>query len=433
MTDKRTLSMALNRLIRLLVYIVLLFIPLSNPLMNQWVKTAIQWIILSTATIALIDGCIHWTWKWKNTAVDKPILAIFCWCLLTSVVSSHRYTSFWALADLAGYITFFYITLYAFRTREHTRTLIWVMIGGGVLVSSIGLAKMFFSNPFPWWNYDFIRGNAGQMTATFSNKSHLAGYIVMLLPVTIAFLLTGVRHAQRMLLIAISILFLFIVLKCMARSAWVAGFCGMFCLSCLLSLSGYYEKRKIFGFFIGIAVLVFVFSLFDENLIRRLLSIGTDDLSGRIPIWKHIFTMIQEHPFFGTGPSTFKFAFARYHPPAYDYRHVVAANEYIQFISEAGVPIVIGIVWFMAALGKKGFHRVKHPSRLVRGTAVGAISALVAVSIDAFANINFHLPAVVFNVCILAALIVSPGLVPRSFGTKPGSLFADISVLPNGG
>ena len=65
--------------------------------------------------------------------------------------------------------------------------------------------------------------------------------------------------------------------------------------------------------------------------------------------------------------------------------------------------LIIGI-----ALFKKGFKKLKNPSRLVRGITLGALAGITAILVHSIPDFNLHIPANAILFTILGALVVSP-------------------------
>ena len=66
------------------------------------------------------------------------------------------------------------------------------------------------------------------------------------------------------------------------------------------------------------------------------------------------------------------------------------------------------LIWMIIALYKKGFNKLKNPSRLVRGTTLGAMSGVTAILIHSIFDFNLHIPANAILFTVLAAIVVSP-------------------------
>jgi hypothetical protein len=60
------------------------------------------------------------------------------------------------------------------------------------------------------------------------------------------------------------------------------------------------------------------------------------------------------------------------------------------------------------AFYRRGFKKLKNPSRLVRGTTLGAMSGVFAILVHSIVDFNLHIPANAVLFTILGALVVAP-------------------------
>lgn len=74
------------------------------------------------------------------------------------------------------------------------------------------------------------------------------------------------------------------------------------------------------------------------------------------------------------------------------------------------------LIWMIIALHRKGFRKLKNPSRLVRGITLGALSGITAIFVHSISDFNLHIPANAILFTILAAIVVSP--IPTHNGVK---------------
>ncbi|GAH61940.1 unnamed protein product [marine sediment metagenome] len=118
--------------------------------------------------------------------------------------------------------------------------------------------------------------------------------------------------------------------------------------------------------------------------------------------------MIQDYPVLGIGPGTFAFIFTQYQPPGLTSHYTMAHNDYLHFTSEVGLPLIAIIVWMIIALYRKGFRKLKNPSRLVRGITLGSMSGITAILVHSISDFNLHIPANALLFTVLGALVVAP-------------------------
>ena len=125
-------------------------------------------------------------------------------------------------------------------------------------------------------------------------------------------------------------------------------------------------------------------------------------------VWGGVVEMIQHHPVLGIGPGNFATIFTQYQPPGFASRSFYAHNDYLHFTSEVGLPLIAIIVWMIIALYRKGFRKLKNPSRLVRGITLGAMSGITAILVHSIGDFNLHIPANAFLFTVLAGLVAAP-------------------------
>ena len=73
-----------------------------------------------------------------------------------------------------------------------------------------------------------------------------------------------------------------------------------------------------------------------------------------------------------------------------------------------GLPLIVIFAWMIIAFYKRVFYKLRYPSRLVRGTTLGALAGITGILIHSIADFNLHIPANVILFTILAAIVVSP-------------------------
>jgi O-antigen ligase len=412
---------------RFSLYLLLIFTPLAAGSAQGWAISVIHMVTLLALTAFLLEKSLAWSWEWIKTPLDIPILCLLVLCLLSSVFSVQRYTSIWAFIQLLNYLIIYYLIIHTVRTRSQLQQLVYLIIGMAVLLFIIGFLKLFYDNPFPWWDYTNIQKTPDRFSSTFVNPGHLAGYMEMAIPLLLGLLLTGLRRIQLYLIIVL-IVFLFMpLIFSLSRGGWLGIFAGIFFMSATLFFNHYFQpKRLLFTVVIGFFVVSFIVLSSTPSVKRIIITPGEMRNLARITVWEGVVRMIKDYPLLGTGPGTFAMVYTQYQPGGFDNRYFRAHNDYLQFTSESGLALIPIMVWMIIALFVKGIKKLDNPSRLVRGVTIGAMSGITAILVHSIFDFNLHIPANAILFTTLAAIVVSP--IPEPTGNSAKGAGYQLSV-----
>ena len=89
-------------------------------------------------------------------------------------------------------------------------------------------------------------------------------------------------------------------------------------------------------------------------------------------------------------------------------RYYMAHNDYLHFVAETGLPVLVIMGWLIIVCYRFGFHKLTHPSRLVRGSTLGALSGISALLLYSVSDFNLHIPANAVLFSVLAAIAAAP-------------------------
>ncbi len=382
---------------------------------QSWAVAVIEITTLIALTLFLIRNCLARDWKWIKTPLDLPILCLLFLSFLSTIFSIHRGTSLWAMVLLFNYLTIFYLSVYLTQTRARLRTLIYIIIGVATFLAVFGLFKRFGANPFPWWDYGDLRYTPEVLSSTYGNRNHLAGYMEMAIPLCLGLFLLGYRGGKLFLVFYLTILLFSALILTLSRGGWIGMLCGLIFMSaCLLRSKYFMYKRSLTGSIAGFIILALII-LASTPVVERIITLEHNvqepNLEARARVWGGIMDMIGDYPILGSGPGTFATVFTQYQPPGQAARYFYGHNDYLHLISETGVILIPIIIWMGIVLYAKGFHKFKNPSRLIRGTTLGAMTGITAILVHSVVDFNLHIPANAILFTILAAIVVSP--IPR--------------------
>jgi len=234
----------------------------------------------------------------------------------------------------------------------------------------------------------------------------------MALPMSLGFFFIGQRADKLFLKIFLVIFLVMSLIFSLSRGGWLGALTGLAFMAGVLLADQYFQKKRLLLFLIGGFFLVAFLILSSTPVVERILTFeqkyDMPNFKARRTVWGGIVKMIQNHPLLGTGPGTFAIAFTRFQPPGRNARYFYGHNDYLHLTSEAGLMLVPVIIWIIVALFRKGFHKLKNPSRLIRGVTLGAMAGITAILIHSICDFNLHIPANAILFTILAALVVAP-------------------------
>ncbi len=400
-------------LTRYSLYFLIIFTPLAIGSVQGWAIGVIHLVTLLALTAFLLEKSLTWDWKWIRTPLDTPILILLILAMLATLFSVNKYISIWAFILLCNYVIIYYLIVHIFNTRTRLRHLVYSIISVAAFLSIFGLLKKFGANPFPWWNYDILLNRElAVSSSTYGNPNHFAGYLAMAIPLMMGMFFTGLRGGKLVLSVLLALLMLIALILSISRGGWVSTFVGLVFMLTALLIHQYLENKKIVFIIVGGILFWMFIVLANRPVVQELLTIneGSRDssLQARVHAWKKEVDMVRDHPFLGTGPGTFSTMFTQYQPPGFNSRYFMAHNDYLHFISEVGLPLIPIMGWMIIGCYLKGTAKLKNPSRLIRGTALGAMSGITALLFFSIFDFNLHIPANAILFTILAALVVSP-------------------------
>ncbi len=376
--------------------------------------------------IYLAECSLRESWEWVGTSLDVPVAALLAVAALAAVFSVERRTSAWAMLLLANYAVVFRLVVQTVRTRSGLRNLTGAISGVAVFLAVFGLFKKMGANPFPWWTYtdSTLYYEYLESASTYGNPNHFSGYLAMAIPLMAGLLLAGAKGIKRLFLVYFLLVMVLALVLSLSRGGWLAAAFGLAFMASNLLFDPCFERRKLLIAGIGGAVFVSLAVLGSTPVVVDLTSMAAgmadDSLVSRLITWKHVLQIIRDYPLLGTGPGTFGDVFTQYQPPGIAVRIGYAHNDYLQFVSETGLAMVPVMAWMLFALCKTGFEKLKNPSRLVRGTTLGALSGIAAVLFHGLFDFNLHIPANALLFTVLGAIVAAPVPWDTSRPNKPG-------------
>lgn len=400
-----------SRAVKYVLYGLLVFTPMARGSIFLWHHYVIEIAALVIIGFFLLERGLSGGSTLNRTPLDSPIICLLVVVLLSGIFSRSKPDSVEGVALFLSYIVIFYAAIYAIRTRFEQRELVYLVCIMAGLLSVIALLKAK-GVAMSIWLYPELPYPQSFLSGVFGNHNHLAGYLEMVIPVSLSLLLTRTRRGLlKVCLLGFSFLLIGTHLGTMSRGGWVALVMALiFMTTVLLFHNSFKRKRSVIIAFFSFVVLI-LFILSSTNIFERALTL-TDNatvmgMGGRGLIWEGTKNMILDNLLLGAGPAAFATVFPQYQLPGAIYKFNHAHNDYLQYISELGVVLVPIYCWLFYCFFKSAFKKYKSSSRQIFGFTLGATAGIVSILVHSFVDFNLHIPANTILSIMLVALVIS--------------------------
>jgi O-antigen ligase len=326
-------------------------------------------------------------------------------------------------------LSFFILGFLVVRTinrGSQIRRLIFVLIGSGVFQALYGLYELAAKEPRILFYRKLFSLNS--VTGTFVNRSHLSGYLEMIVPLAVGLLIArmnlfsfGAKGLKEKFVLMMS--------QGAAANALIAAGVVVMSLGIVFSNSRSGLVVLVFSFFLftGLSVLAFgrvgYRELWTRNVIRvtvavilvMALSIGIGSTIQRFGLdnllhedrplyWANAAGIVGHFPLFGTGFGTFASAYPAFETqggPEMLLTH--AHNDYLEYLSELGIAgslLFFGLIFYLAIRAFLAWKSRRNPE--VKGLALGGLVSVFGMGVHAVTDFNLHVPA---NMLLFAVVL----------------------------
>lgn len=348
------------------------------------------------------------------------------------------------LGIFLGYLAVFLVGINQWRDRRHASRIIVTLAVLGGLVSLFGILQKLTWNGKIYWLRPPSQG--GTPFGPFVNQNHFAGYLEMLLPVTVGLMATlAVRARQgadptvrlldrgetfipRLILLAAAGLSAGLaILICRSRGALLSILlaAGLFLL---ISGSGRGRWKTLLGGLLcaGLAAGL-IWRIGGGEAWSRYASLvdpaAEPSFAFRLDTARRTLALARDFPFMGVGLGAFPVIYPLYAPGGRVNRTGAAHNDLAQLAAETGavgtVLALAGLALFLKRFLLPGLRRAGSAHRhTIHGLAVGFLAMLIHSLFDF--NLQIYSNGLLF--VVLGALLASDGLsrIPAPAGEPAG-------------
>lgn len=395
MNEKAFKNILLGSLAALLIFSVI-----ARGAVRLWSVTPVLLALYLLIFLRLRQGVS----SFKKTPLDKLIFSFVALATISFIFSIYKHDSFYTLLRVLAYVGLYYIILNNFD-KPMRNWLLAIVVGLGFILSAYGLLQYFGKLEHSWWE------PAEFLAATYVNHNHFAGFLELVIPVSIAVLMScpaGRFYRSLGFGVIVAVLFLAFALA-QSRAGWISLAISLLVMVVIIFKKTQGQKKNVFVWFL-IAIVLFGGLYIKRDVLYKRVKQTTDFTQGekeasfetRLLMWKATLKMVRDNPLIGVGIGDFDAGYYRYRPKELcDQRAVYAHNDYLHMAAEMGILAPLLMIGMLFIILKTGLKRNNDP--LILGCSAGVLS----LALHGLADFNFHIPANMLLFTIYAGFIMS--------------------------
>jgi O-antigen ligase len=420
---RRNLDWWCEQGILLLVLMVLVFAPLAFGAVYPWTFLVVQALVTGVAVL----------WAVRLWAGHKPkllwpplawaVTAFVLYAVARYVTADIEYVARLELIRILLYAFLFVAVINHLHSQDAAQTISYTLTAVAALASSYAVAQ-FLHHSNQVWN--LTAPYPGRASGTYINPNHFAGFLELVLPLPLAFLLAGrVGVVTRVVLAYAALTIVAGLAVTLSRGGWVAAAAGIFMLLAFLLCHRNHRVRALLVALVLLAGGGFIASHYlskSVGYMRRVAKPDADgpgvmDTAARLQMWEPAVQMWRDHFWWGVGPGHYDYRFREYRPEGLQQRPEHAHNDYLELFADwgmaGGVIVFGGIGIFIFGLAKSWPHVRRAENDFGSGMSnryafyLGAVSGLFALAVHSLVDFNLHIPANALAGVTVLALVAS--------------------------
>jgi O-antigen ligase len=420
--NRETMDRWCERSILGLVLGLLVFGPLAMGAVDT-----LAFVVLQGLTVAVM-----FVWGLRLWIGPKPrllwpplgwvVLAFAALAIGRYLTADIEYVARLEMIQVLMYAFLFFVIVNNLYRQESAQIVSFTLIFLAMGISCLA-AYQFLTHSNRVWGY--VSPYLGRASGTYISPNNFAGFLEMLLPLALAYILVGrMKPVTRILLGYATLVMLAGMAMTFSRGGWAAATASVLVL---LGALIFHRNHRIPALLLLVALAaggtVFVTNYLSKTLsyIQRM----ETDLQGkpenilnfRQGMWTAAEQMWRDHFWWGVGPAHYNYCFREYRPENIQLNPDRAHNDYLNLLADwgtaGGIIVLAGMVTLGAGLRKTWKYVRPAENDFGRGLSnrfaffLGASAGLLALAVHSVVDFNLHIPANAITGVTLLALLSS--------------------------
>lgn len=252
------------------------------------------------------------------------------------------------------------------------------------------------------------------VSGTFVNRNHFAGYLEMMIPIGLGWILVqedrGKKAFVSRLVIFLGVIVMSLALIFSRSRSGIIILVLVFVFFFSFNFSYTRKQREQKGGFkvllVSVFIIIIIMSLY-IGVDSTLQKFSWDHLlrESRLSIWDHTWNIIADFPLFGSGLGTFAALYPVTEADGELVKISHAHNDYLEFLSELGVIgmclLVGGVIFLLVSCFLK-WRDKENP--LVRGLGFGGLVSVLSLLLHGITDFNLQIPSNILLFSVILSL-----------------------------
>ena len=301
-------------------------------------------------------------------------------------ISIYPFATETAVADLVMCSMVFTIAAFGLQGENHVRRTIQCLVVFGFVLGIFGIIQQATWNGKIYWFRELTVG--GVPYGPFVNRNHFAGFIGMIIPLSLGIAFTERTMEKKVLFGFLGVVMATALFFSLSRGGITSFFAAMLLFS-LFAVTRDRSKRKLVPvlFFI-IIVAAYLLYLGISPIVERFTHADISN-EQRLTAWKGTWDAFRDYPILGTGLGTFQYIFKAYQPEGLSLYWDHAHNDYLEALLELGIIGALFVVFFFFSVFKVLFNKEWEGQETYLGAAFSA--SIAAIAVHSIFDFNLHI------------------------------------------
>ena len=398
-----------------LVLAILVYAPLATGAVRVPDFLVIQGLTLG---VVILWGARLWLNrrpKFLWPPICWAVLAFTIYAVARYLTADLEYIARGEMIRVLVYAILFFAIVNNLHRQESTQTIAFTLIFLAMAISCYAVYQ-FLSGSQKVWSFTTPYQHRG--TGTFISPNNLAGFLELLLPLGLAYTLTGrAKPVKKVFLGYASLVMLAGIGVSVSRAGWLSTALALLVFFGVLAFRRSYRLPALALLLViaGAGIYFIPRSIHFQARWQEVYKNGKLDKDARPDLWRSAVDMWQQHVLWGVGPAHFDYRFREFRPQSLQGRPNRVHNDYLNTLTDWGVAgfVLVASAWALLAWGVVRTWRFVLRSERDLGSkrsnkfafVLGASAGLVAILIHSIVDFNMHIPANAIVVVTLMALL----------------------------